>query len=1007
MAMAYTTAAAATMLLSPARVESLQQPRLRRVSPLQDAGPVPADVFPKIMARHLVHSPGSLCFHLLLAALVVHQDSPPVAAAQRNAPVKVRVGVILDFMSPIGHRRRTGIQMGVEDYYAAHPGSATRVELHFRDSAGDVLHAASAAVDLIKNTQVQAIIGPTTSAEAEFVSRIGDRAHVPVLSYSATSPALSAPFFVRAVANDSFQTAPVAAILGAFRWRAVAVLYEDSPYGTDILPTLADALQGVGAKIMDRMAVPSDATDARLDAALYHSMAMPTRVFVVHMLYPLAVRLFRRAKEAGMMSEGYVWVTTDGVGAFMDRLSPEDVDAMQGVVSLQPYVRVTDTIKNFSARLRARSRRENASDDDVVDSVLMRLWAYDTAWAIAAAAETARLPGPAFQTPERRSSKLTDLDRLGVSTTGITLLKAVLATTFDGLSGKFKLVDGQRQMPGYEVLNIIGKGARTVAFWTPEFGISQHLDTRSADSDSEATKQILWPGEPRSTPKGWVVSPNSQMLRVAVLVKRGFKQFVAVSVNSTTGETTVTGYCIDLFDEVMKNMPYPVSYQYVPRDPSVYSYDRLVDQVVDQEADIIVGDITITASRMTKVDFTMPFTESGWSMVVAVHKDTSPTMWIFVYPLSASLWLASLAFFCFTGFVVWVLEHRINPEFRGTPWQQFGLIFYFSFSTLVFSHKEKLESNLSRFVVIIWVFVVLILTSSYTASLTSMLTVEKLLPRVTDVRELQRRGDYIGYQEGSFLKSSLLEMGFDEDRLRAYNSEEEYADALSRGSASGGVEAVFDEIPYLKLFLSQYCDGYTMLGPIYKTDGFGLVFPRDSPMTGDVSREVLTLNKAEKMSKMEKAYFGEPGTCRSQRKSVVGPSSNLSFKSFGGLFLVTGVASGLMLLLHLATFAYRERDELRAAEATSASGSVSLRRLRAWLQHYDTKDLRSPVFKTNDESVRNGMIETPRNNGTTPFSMRISSEPEMNAASSEEIPTSELGASASAEAATLTECQPH
>jgi hypothetical protein len=90
------------------------------------------------MARHLVHSPGSfflLCFHLLLAALV---------ATAQNAPVKVRVGVILDLMSPVGHRRRSSIQMGVEDYYAAHPGSATRVELHFRDSVGDVLDAASA-----------------------------------------------------------------------------------------------------------------------------------------------------------------------------------------------------------------------------------------------------------------------------------------------------------------------------------------------------------------------------------------------------------------------------------------------------------------------------------------------------------------------------------------------------------------------------------------------------------------------------------------------------------------------------------------------------------------------------------------------------------------------------------------------------------------------------------------------------------------------------------------------
>jgi hypothetical protein len=187
------------------------------------------------------------------------------------------------------------------------------------------------------------------------------------------------------------------------------------------------------------------------------------------------------------------------------------------------------------------------------------------------------VPGPAFQTP-KRSTRLTDLDRVGVSATGTTLLKAVLATSFDGISGKFKLVDGQRQMPGYEVLNIIGKGARTVGFWTPESGISQDLDASSA----REMKQILWPGEPRSTPKGWVVSPNAQVLRVAVLVKRGFKQFVGVSVNSTTGETQVTGYCIDLFDEVMKNLPYPVSYRYVPRDPSMDSYGKIVDQVRDQ-----------------------------------------------------------------------------------------------------------------------------------------------------------------------------------------------------------------------------------------------------------------------------------------------------------------------------------------------------------------------------------------------------------------------------------------
>ncbi|CAM0909125.1 unnamed protein product [Alopecurus aequalis] len=998
------------------------------------------------MAKH-----PSSSFLLVLAALVSYQ----VSTAQ-NTSSQVRVGVILDLTSPVGHRRRTGIQMAVEDYYAAHPSSTTRVELHFRDSAGNVLRAASAAVDLIKNAQVQAIIGPPTSAEAGFVAHIGDRAHVPVLSYSATSPALSAaqtPFFVRTAANDSFQTAPVAAILGAFMWRAASVLYEDSPYGTGILPALADALQGVGANIMDRVSVPTDAADARIDAVLYQLMAMPTRVYVVHMLYPLAARLFLRAKKAGMMSEEYVWIATDGVGGFMDRLSPEDVDAMQGVVSLQPYVQVTDNVKNFSARLRTRSRLEYPGDADVVDSTVMRLWAYDTAWAIASAVEAARVPSPpAFQTPQQIST-MTDLDRLGVSDTGAMLLKAVLATTFDGISGKFKLVDGQLQLQAYEVVNIIGKGAREVGFWTPESGISQGLNPDSA----KVLKQILWPGEPGSTPKGWTVSPNGRMLRVAVPVKHGFKQFVDVSENSTTGETKITGYCIDVFDEVMKNLPYPVSYQYVPTNVSSNSYAKLVDMVRDQEVDMVVGDVTIRASRMAGVDFTMPFTESGWSMVVAVE-GTDPKWFFFVSPMSRDLWLASLAFFCFTGFVVWVIEHRVNPEFRGTPWQQFGLIFYFAFSTLVFSHsrilfslssyvlldhawlinqdlcnlsmmisEERLQSNLSRFVVIIWVFVVLILTSSYTASLTSMLTVQKLLPSVsTDVRELQTRGHYIGYQEGSFVKDSLVNMGFDEHRLKLYKTEDEYADALSRGPANGGVAAVFDEIPYLKLFLSKYCEGYKMVGPIYKTDGLGFVFPRDSPMTGDVSRGIVTLAEGEKMCKIEKAWFGDTTTCQSVSSPSLSSSSNspLTFSRFGGLFLLTGVASSFMLLVYLATFAYRERRELWAAEATTDSGSMtlSLWKLRAWLQHYDTKDLRSPTFKTyNEESLRNGcecVKGTPRwtgensgSGGTSPFSVRAGSS-EMNAASSlEDTPTSEQknsevqGAATSLDMATSTASQ--
>lgn len=113
-----------------------------------------------------------------------------------------------------------------------------------------------------------------------------------------------------------------------------------------------------------------------------------------------------------------------------------------------------------------------------------------------------------------------------------------------------------------------------------------------------------------------------------------------------------------------------------------------------QRFNAVVGDTTILANRSQYVDFTLPYTESGVSMVVPIKEDKIKNEWIFLKPLTTDLWLVSLAFFFFTGFVVWVIEHRINNEFRGPPSQQMGTIFYFAFSTLVFAHSTLLHSLL-------------------------------------------------------------------------------------------------------------------------------------------------------------------------------------------------------------------------------------------------------------------------------------------------------------------------
>ena len=107
-----------------------------------------------------------------------------------------------------------------------------------------------------------------------------------------------------------------------------------------------------------------------------------------------------------------------------------------------------------------------------------------------------------------------------------------------------------------------------------------------------------------------------------------------------------------------------------------------------QNFDAVVGDTTIRENRSKNVDFTLPYTESGVVMVVPTKEKKSKSAWVFLEPLTWDLWVTRSCFFVFIGFVVWVLEHRINEDFRGPPSHQVGTSFWFSFSTMVFAYSK-------------------------------------------------------------------------------------------------------------------------------------------------------------------------------------------------------------------------------------------------------------------------------------------------------------------------------
>ena len=75
---------------------------------------------------------------------------------------------------------------------------------------------------------------------------------------------------------------------------------------------------------------------------------------------------------------------------------------------------------------------------------------------------------------------------------------------------------------------------------------------------------VIFPGDTTVAPKGCRIPTKENKLRIGVPVKSSFRQFVDVIKYPGSNTTKITGFCIDVFDTVVKTLPYDLPYEYVP-----------------------------------------------------------------------------------------------------------------------------------------------------------------------------------------------------------------------------------------------------------------------------------------------------------------------------------------------------------------------------------------------------------------------------------------------------------
>ncbi|XP_022763797.1 glutamate receptor 3.2-like isoform X2 [Durio zibethinus] len=789
-------------------------------------------------------------------------------------------------------------------------------------------------------TDTVAIIGPQTSVMAHVLSHLANELHVPLLSFTALDPSLSPlqyPFFVQTAPNDEFQMIAIAEMVSYFGWTEVIVVFSDDDQSRNGIISLGDKLSERRCRISYKAALPPDPTAKRSDVVreLVKIQMMESRIIFLHTFSKAGLLVFEVAKSLGMMDKEYVWIASTWLSTVLDSTSPlisETANSIRGALTLRPHTPDSKRKRDFMSGWNQLSKGSIGFNP-------YGLYAYDTVWMIAHAVKLLLDQGGtiSFSNDTRLNGlggRTLNLSALSIFDGGNQLLKNILETNMTGLTGPVQFNQDRSLInPSYDIINAIETGYRQIGYWSNYSGLSivppetLYAKKPNRSSSNQQLDSVVWPGGETTKPRGWVFPNNGREIRIGIPRRVSYRDFVLL----VNGTDTVQGYCIDLFIAAIRLLPYAVPYRFIPfgdghENPSYY---ELVSQINSGVFDGVVGDIAIVTNRTKIVDFTQPYIESGL-VVVAPVKKISSRPWSFSRPFTPLMWAVTAAFFLIVGSVVWILEHRINDEFRGPPKQQIVTIFWFSFSTMFFAHRENTMSALGRLVLIVWLFVVLIINSSYTASLTSILTVQQLSSPIKGIETLITSNLPIGFQVGSFAEGYLIEeLNIPKSRLVPLGSPEEYALALERKK----VAAVIDERPYVDLFLSDHCE-FSIRGQEFTKRGWGFAFPRDSPLAIDISTAILALSENGELQKIHDKWLSRRACSSESSEAEI---EQLDLQSFWGLFLICGIVCILALLVYFWSI-FRQFSRYRPEEpnSTSTAGSRSAR-LQTFLSFVDGK----------------------------------------------------------------------
>ncbi len=307
-----------------------------------------------------------------------------------------------------------------------------------------------------------------------------------------------------------------------------------------------------------------------------------------------------------------------------------------------------------------------------------------------------------------------------------------------------------------------------------------------------------------------------------------------------------TGLSIDLWRDVAERLELDYEWREVG-DP-----EALIDGVADGSLDASIAAITVTAERARRVDFSQPYHNAGFGIVVPKSANSGwwSTLGAFLSFDFLKVVGALTVVLLVAAFGVWLFERRANAEqFGGPPVHGLGAAFWWSAVTMTtVGYGDKAPRTFGgRLVALVWMFTSVIIISGFTAQITASLTVNRLDSDVRGPADLPRF-------TVATVASSAAQTYLDLNGVRTRISPEVIGvfESVEQGKAAAGVY----DAPILKYNLRGR-SGLQLLPGAFETRDYAVALPLQSPLRKRLNIALLEVIQNDMWDLRLKRYMGD------------------------------------------------------------------------------------------------------------------------------------------------------